>query len=329
MPLESIPAGEDKAIEKIRQTLKQSAEGAEPTGPMGHLVHRKSHGLVDATLTIELVPEHLRFGLFANPGVYQCLLRFSNGSGQVQPDATPDVRGIAVKVKLSDQPWSAVIGENEDGKTEDFLLSNASTFFVRNVADYVEFTEHNSKRSPLKFFFGGFNPLRWRIHEAMSLAKSVFAPAANPLSIRYWSQTPYQVGPYAVKYSLVPSGKPEPQFKRKSSPNHLRETMANHLLIQPASFALMVQVQSLPEKMPVEDPTIEWDEQLSPFFKVGTLLLPVQQFDNDRNDRLGESLSFSPGHAVHHRPIGGINRVRMVVYRALSELRRKRNGVLK
>lgn len=329
MPLESIPTGEDKAIEEIRDILKRRAEWAEPTGPMGHLVHRKAHGLVDATLRIELVPEHLRFGLFANPGVYQCLIRFSNGSGQIQPDTAPDVRGIAVKVKLNDQPWCQSLGEIEDGKTEDFLMSNASTFFVRNASDYVDFTNHNSKGSPLKFFFGGFNPLRWRIHEAMSLAKSLLAPATNPLALRYWSQTPYQVGPYAVKYSLVPSGKPAPQFKPNSSPNLLRETMANHLLIQPASFDLMVQVQSLPGKMPVEDPTIEWDEQLSPFYKVGTLLLPVQQFDVDINNRLGESLSFSPGHAVHHRPIGGINRVRLVVYKALSDLRRKRNGAIK
>jgi hypothetical protein len=329
MTLETVPAGEEQDIKTILASLKQTAENGEPTGSMGHLVHRKAHGLLEATLTIDGGPEHLRFGLFERPGTYQCLIRFSNGSGKVQKDSAPDVRGVAIKVKLNDRDWSDVLYENETGNTQDILMSNGKVFFVRDVADYVEFTRQNANGTPLKFFFGGYNPFRWRFHEAMCLAGSIFEAVSNLLTIRYGSQTAFQIGPYAGKFLLVPSGQPAPQFKRNTSPNFLRETMANHLMIQPASFDLLIQVQSLPDKMPVEDPTVEWDEKLSPFYKVGTLHLPVQQFDNARCDKLAESLSFTPGHTVHHRPLGGINRVRMAVYSALSALRRRRNGVLK
>ncbi len=91
----------------------------------------------------------------------------------------------------------------------------------------------------------------------------------------------------------------------------------------------MVQVQKDPGRMPVEDAGVEWSEQESPFIKVATLRIPVQELRTREREELAENLSFSPAHSlVDHRPIGGINRARIEIYRRLSEFRHKHNNKL-
>ena len=80
--------------------------------------------------------------------------------------------------------------------------------------------------------------------------------------------------------------------------------------------------------MSVEDPRIEWSEADAPFHKVATITIPRQDFANGTRDALGERLAFNPWHALpQHRPIGGLNRTRRVVYEATAHLRRSLNGV--
>ena len=93
-------------------------------------------------------------------------------------------------------------------------------------------------------------------------------------------------------------------------------------------FDFMVQLRTNPTTMPVEDPTIPWKERASPFVKVATIRIPPQEFTAPARKTFGENLSFTPWHALPaHRPLGGINRVRRVVYEAISTLRHDQNGV--
>jgi hypothetical protein len=47
--------------------------------------------------------------------------------------------------------------------------------------------------------------------------------------------------------------------------------------------------------------------------------IPAQQFCTAEREALGESLSFSPAHALpEHAPLGGINRARSAIYQQLS-----------
>jgi hypothetical protein len=79
--------------------------------------------------------------------------------------------------------------------------------------------------------------------------------------------------------------------------------------------------------MPVEDPTIVWPEDRSPFVPVARLTLLRQDLDTPERHAFGEALSFTPWHGLDaHRPLGGINRVRRVVYDAISRLRHDLNG---
>ncbi len=80
------------------------------------------------------------------------------------------------------------------------------------------------------------------------------------------------------------------------------------------------------ETMPIEDPGHEWPESMSPFRKVATIRILQQEFDSDKQKEFGENLSFTPWHALpEHRPLGGVNRARKVVYRAISLFRHEYN----
>ena len=82
--------------------------------------------------------------------------------------------------------------------------------------------------------------------------------------------------------------------------------------------------------MPVEDPGKLWNEAISPFRKVATIKIPLQSFATPERDELGENLSFTPWHALpEHRPLGGINRARRVIYDLISIFRHKENNQLR
>ena len=151
----------------------------------------------------------------------------------------------------------------------------------------------------------------------------------NPLKTRYWSMTPYLLRDKAIKYSAKPCAAPStPIIHLNTDRDYLRKAMAETLDAGSACFEFMVQTQSDPQSMPVEDPTIEWDESASPFRKVATIIIPKQEFRSDAQQTFCENLSLTPWHGVQEmRPLGGINRVRKVVYEAISGLRHDLNGV--
>ncbi len=78
--------------------------------------------------------------------------------------------------------------------------------------------------------------------------------------------------------------------------------------------------------MPVEDPTVAWDEHESPYRRVATIEIGPQKLGPDTGPCHCENLSFSPWNTLpEHEPLGGINRVRKEVYRAVSQRRIRLN----
>ena len=56
-------------------------------------------------------------------------------------------------------------------------------------------------------------------------------------------------------------------------------------------------------------------------------MIPRQTFDTTARMSFGENLSYTPWHCLpEHRPLGGINRARRVVYEAISKVRHKSNN---
>jgi len=56
---------------------------------------------------------------------------------------------------------------------------------------------------------------------------------------------------------------------------------------------------------------------------VATITIPRQNFDTKPRDTACELLSYSPWHALpDHKPLGAVNRMRKVIYEAISAFRR-------
>jgi hypothetical protein len=93
-------------------------------------------------------------------------------------------------------------------------------------------------------------------------------------------------------------------------------------------FDFMVQVQTDPNRMPIEDASVVWPEKLSPLVTVARLRLPAQEFNSVEQLGFADNLSFNPWHSLaDHRPLGNQNRARKAIYRELSILRQTMNGV--
>lgn len=268
------------------------------------------------------MPETLRHGIFAIPGRHRAWIRFSNGAPHVQPDAKADQRGMAIK--LVDVPGPKLL--DEQPLAQDFVLASAVRFFIRDVADYVEFTRYAVRKPAIRVlaFFFGWNPFRWRWYE-LSALRSTLRKTADLLATRYWSQTPYHLGPHVVKYSAIPTS-PGPALSATGSPDYLRENLAARLRAGDATFDFAVQCQTDPASMPIDDATVVWDESAAPFQKVATIRIPVQEFQGPSQMAYAEFVSFNPWHALAaHEPVGVVNCTRRAVYLAVSSLRHRLN----
>ena len=128
-----------------------------------------------------------------------------------------------------------------------------------------------------------------------------------------------------MKYSARPCGPATSVIPKEPDRDFLRHAMAATLASGEACFDFLVQPRA--PSMSVEDSTREWSEAEAPFVKVATITIPSQTFDTPEQQRTCEDLSFTPWNAhVEHRPLGVTNRVRRVVYEAVSAFRHERNG---
>ena len=61
---------------------------------------------------------------------------------------------------------------------------------------------------------------------------------------------------------------------------------------------------------------------------VAGIRIPQQNFDSVAQRTFGENLSYTPWHSLPvHRPLGGVNRARKIVYNVISTFRHEKNGV--
>ncbi len=326
---EYIPDGEEAQIDQIVALHRDVQEKADRKHtPVQRGQHPKQHGLVCAQFIVEPnLSVNLRHGIFSQPQTFQALIRFSNGRSQT--DNKPDAHGMAIK--LLGVEGEKVLENEKYAQTQDFVMIDSPIFFVKNVDDYIPLMKSfhdaatgnlaSKSLAVLKILFS--SDYKYRL-----LRETGSKRPDSPLQIRYWSTTPSKLGPAAMKFSARPclaSVSPAPKSKDKDK---LRLAMASHLNQREALFDFLVQLQTDPVTMPVEDPTISWDEAVVPFIKVATIRIPIQSFDSKEQMEFGENLSFNPWHSVADlRPLGGINRTRKKVYEAISDRRHKLNGV--
>ncbi len=307
---------EAKTIKDLSTALIKDISQRYKNSKMLRDAHPKAHGCVRAKFIVPDLPKHLKIGLFSHVGQYDAWIRYSSASQSVDDDREKTMLGMAIKIL--GVKGKKLLEDKSESNTQDILLLSNPVLPIRNAEDFLKVV--NSK---VLFFINPFH-----FHE-LKIAMSSRKNHPSPLSIRYWSTTPYLFGEgRAVKYSAVPCSTSNRKLPTNLSENYLKDAMKEQLTHNDICFDIMVQFQKDPYKMPIEDATIVWDENLSPFQKVAKIIIPKQKFDFEDQINFCENISMNPWHSlVEHRPLGSINRARRDVYNAISKFRHEKNGI--
>jgi hypothetical protein len=130
---------------------------------------------------------------------------------------------------------------------------------------------------------------------------------------------------YSVRSRLTTRSR-IPNVPFRPPDNYLRDNMVKTLAERDVEMDFMVQVQTDPHRMPIENAAVQWPERLSPFVPVATLRIPKQKFDSDAQFAFAHNLSVNPWHCIaEHRPLGNQSRARKRMYYEMSQLRQKMN----
>lgn len=329
---EEIPPGETALTQGIIEDAVRIVEQHRGNTRVLRDAHAKAHGCVKAEVRVsaDLDPA-LRHGVLAEPGkTWQAWMRLSNGNAYPQFDSARDARGMAVK--LLDVPGEKLLSSKATAGDQDFVMFNHPVFFIRDVAEYKQNFAAQAAGNKVGAFFPSWDPRTWELRHLI-IALQTLAPAPDsPVDETYSSIAPYKLGPLNIKYRVIPDPASCPQYQlpeqNTALPNFLRNALYQQLSRDrvPACFVLQVQRQNAQHYMPIEDTSVEWSEDISPFETVASIRVPAQDFDTRKQNLNCDNLSFNPWHALpEHRPIGGINRLRKAVYEAVSAYRHQRN----
>lgn len=274
---------------------------------------RKHHGCLKGNFQIisNLEPA-LQTGLFSPGTSYPAWISFW-ADDQRTADFEPTIQYAALKL-------TGVSGEKFTGSEaeHDLLFASHPVFPFADVKSYAQALEAFSQDRQTSFFF---NPLQPNLR-AFRIYKAMGEQHLDLLTTRWWSVFPYKHGPeHAIKYALRPcadAGTKRSNYGAGFNTDFLRERLLESLAAGPACFDFMVQFQSNPETMPIENPTVRWDETVAPYRPIARLTILPQSPSSDSNEAC-KTLSFNPWRALPaHQPLGGINRARRRIFSAFE-----------
>lgn len=329
---EQIPADEAVLTQSIIEDAIRVVEQHRDNTRVLRDAHAKAHGCMKAEVTVSAdLDSSLQHGVLSEPGkTWQAWMRLSNGNAYPQFDRARDARGMAIK--LLDVPGEKLSKSLQHASEQDFVMFNHPAFFVRDVAEYKSNFAAQADGQKVLAFFPSWNPSTWEIRHLIIALKTLSPAPETPVATTYNSIAPFKLGEHNIKYRVIPQPEACPEYQlpeqNQDLPNFLRNALYQQLSLDrvPACFALQVQRQNAEYYMPIEDPSVEWNEAISPFETVATIKVPAQDFDSREQNLFCDNLSFNPWHALpEHRPIGGINRLRKAVYEAVSIYRLERN----
>jgi hypothetical protein len=305
----------------------QQKENARSDGTLMRGFHAKPHaGLVAEFKVLDGLPDYARFGIFTEPCVFPAVVRFSNSVHLRQSDKRLDPRGIAIK--LIGVPGDKLPPSNRDDVTQDFVATSRSVISAaRNTQQFMAFVEAGRKRGLLAVNLaravGGREALRvlYAIVRSLVLRRKVRSVATE----EYAGGAPIKLGPYAVTFTVRPSEGTEPLTRRRRTENFLREELADRLRKGDVIFDFLLQFYVDDEHTPIEDNSVLWKPEHTPFVKGAQLRIPSCNLDDPVVSARSEVIDwymFSPWHTIEeHRPLGNINRARLATYQVSATLR--------
>jgi len=340
--LEHIGPDEADTIADIRRTLLKIADITWQDGGRGlRAVHAKGHALLHGELRVpDYLPPMLAQGLFARAGTHRAVLRLSTSPGDVLDDKVSTPRGMAIKVL--DVPGERLPG-SEAARTQDFLMVNAPAFGqpdVHRFAGALKLLAATTDRAEgakklLSALLRGTEKLLEAAGSESGAIKGLGGePLHHPLGETYFSTVPFRYGDYIAKFSLAPASAGllalrDAPVDLDGRPDGLREAVEAHFAREGGEWDFRVQLCTDLQTMPIEDASVEWPQERSPYIPVARITVPAHAPQPALARELEEdALFFSPWHGLAaHQPLGSINRARKLAYEVSGRARAERNGV--
>jgi hypothetical protein len=286
----------------------------------------KTHGIVRGEVIIRGdLPVHMRRGIFAQERTFRAWVRFSGPGPYITPDID-DVGFMGIALKLMGVPGPKLM--DDEKHTQDMFGTSAPTFVTSDTKENAHLHQWSYKNAQLYHFL---NVRRPHLLDAM-MQFLWLKTQTSPLEDSYFSCVPYLLGEgQAMQYSFrsrLKTRTPVPRLPFRPPDNYLRDAMVATLAKQDVEFDILVQVQTDPHLMPIENNAVMWPEELSPRVPAAILRIPKQTFDSPEQDAFGRVLSYNPWHCIpEHRPLGNQSRARRRLYKELSTRRQAANRV--
>jgi hypothetical protein len=303
-------------------------------------VHSKSHGILRGKLSVKPnLPSHLAQGIFSTPAEYNVVMRLSTSPGDILDDSVSTPRGLAVKIMGVD---GERLADSATDNTQDFLLVNGPAFLKPDAKSFAGslklLAKTTDKAEGLKKVLSAALRGTEKIIESVGgQSPAIMSLGGHPethiLGETFYSQVPVLYGQYMAKVSVAPVS-PELTALTKSPlnvngvPNGLRDAVNEFFSTRSATWEVRVQLCTNLETMPIEDASVVWPEEESPYVTVATIEVePQVAWDETVSPVIEDNLAFSPWNAISaHRPLGSVMRARKLTYEKSTIFRKQFNG---
>lgn len=340
--VERVAADEAATTQGLIATMRYISERTFADG--GHAirpVHAKTHGILGGYLEVLAgLPEDLAQGLFAKPGRYPIVMRFSTIPGDILDDSVSTPRGLAIKA-------IGVEGERLDGSerdvTQDFVMVNGPAFGAPNPKAFLSVISLLAKTTDRvewlkKALSAALRPLQHIVIGITGQPSSTIAtlgghPETHILGETFYSEGPLRFGDFIAKISVTPISPELAALKQapvsvNDAPNGLRDAIVAFFKGNGGVWEVRAQLCTDLALMPIENAAVAWPEDKSPYQPIAHVKVePQVAWSQERSSIVDDGMSFSPWHGLAaHRPLGGIMRVRKAVYEAAKRFRAEKNG---
>jgi hypothetical protein len=338
---EQIPEDEADTTAELAQAMRSITEKTyADSGHAWRSVHAKSHGLLVGELQIVAgLPAELAQGMFARPATLPVVMRLSTNPGDVLDDKVSTPRGLAIKV-------IGVEGErlagSEGDSTQDFVMINAPAFtaatpknFLANLKLLAKTTDKapGAKKALSAVLRGTEAVLEKLGGESATIISLGGHPETHILGETFYTAVPLLYGHYFGKASVAPvspelTALTDAPVNLKGKPDGLREAVSDFFAANGGEWELRVQLATDIDKMPIEDASVQWSEEESPYVTVAHIrVAPQSAWSAERVTKIDDGMAFSPWHGIAaHRPLGGVMRARKRSYEMSSRYRGEKNG---